>query len=69
MQFKDKKNSFSSLFAGCLLRFASAKNNKTDIRKSFESDLSTGTSRRNIRFTEKIRDKFRHRWLKATNSD
>jgi hypothetical protein len=68
MWFKDKNIRFAaSIAAGIILLAASFKKTKVDIRDQMAADLSTGASRRNIRFNEKIRAKFRHSWLKASN--
>jgi len=71
MQFRDKKNTtpLASILAGAFLFLAAFKKRKVDIRKEIAADLSTGHSRRNVRFNEKIRTAFRHRWLKPVNSE
>ncbi len=68
MQFRDKKKTkpLASIMAGAFLFLAALKKRKVDLRKEMAADLSTGHSRRNIRFNEKIRTAFRHRWLKPT---
>ncbi len=68
MQFRDNKT-FTSFFAGILLLFGAPKKPKADIRKELAKDLSTGFSRRSIRFNKGVRDKFRNHWLKVVDGD
>lgn len=56
------------MLAGAFLFLAAFKRPKADLRKEMAADLSTGHSRRNIRFNERIRTAFRPRWLKPADS-
>ncbi len=56
------------MLAGAFLFLAALKKRKVDLRKEMAADLSTGHSRRNIRFNEKIRTAFRTRWIKPFES-
>jgi hypothetical protein len=64
MRFKDKKTSFFGLLAaGFLLAGLLFKKRRADIKQELAGDLSTGSSRRNVRLNEKIRSRFRRNWL------
>lgn len=56
------------MLAGVFLFLASHKKRKVDLHNEIASDLATSHSRRNVRFNEKIRKTFRHRWLNILNS-
>jgi hypothetical protein len=66
MRFRGKRNSFFGLLAGGLLSLfgkAPAKARLDDFKRA---DFRTSTQRLGIRFSEKIRDVFRFKWLKAS---
>lgn len=64
MSLGTKINSFLSLFAGMLLSIfgkSPAKQTTADLQRA---EFKTSTQRLGIRFTERIRDVFRLRWLR-----
>lgn len=64
MSVRSKINSFVGLLAGGLLSIfskSSAKPTASDLRRM---EFKTSTQRLGVRFTEKIRQVFRFRWLK-----
>jgi len=66
MRFCTKINSFLGLLAAGLLSLfgkAPAKPAPDDLKRA---DFPTSTQRLGIRFSEKIRDVFRFKWLKAS---
>jgi hypothetical protein len=71
MRFCAKINSFLGLFAGWVLSFFGKSPSKTGADDLKRADFKTSTQNMGIRFSEKIRDVFRFRWLKIadTNED
>jgi hypothetical protein len=66
MRFCAKINSFLGLLAGWLLSLFGKSPPKPGIDDLKRADFKTSTQRLGIRFSEKIRDVFRFRWLKVT---
>jgi len=67
MRFCAKINSFLGLIAGWVLTLFGKSPSETGADDLKRADFKTGTQRLGIRFTEKIRDVFRFRWLKINN--
>jgi hypothetical protein len=67
MRIRSKINSLLGLLAGGILSLF-GKSPKTpgtdDLRRA---DFKTSTQRLGVRFSEKVRDVFRFKWLKMTN--
>lgn len=58
-----RRSSWLGMIAGTLMTLTGKqpKSKELDLKKH---DFSTSTQRKGIRFSERIRDTFRHRWLK-----
>lgn len=71
MRFCATINSFLGLIAGWVLSFFGKSLSKTSADDLKRADFKTSTQNLGIRFSEKIRDVFRFRWLKIadTNED
>jgi hypothetical protein len=66
MSLGDTINSFLAFVAGLVLAIfgkSPAKPTPSDLK---QADFKTSTQQMGIRFTEKIRDAFRFRWLKKS---
>ncbi|MHC4619652.1 MAG: hypothetical protein ACYTEQ_18045 [Planctomycetota bacterium] len=64
MSVRDKIGSFLGLLAGVILSMfgkSPARTTTDDLRRS---DFETSTQRLGVRFTERIRNVFRFRWLR-----
>jgi hypothetical protein len=66
MRFCGKTNSFFGLLAGGLLSLFGRTPSKAGLDDLKRADFTTSTQRLGIRFSEKIRDVFRFRWLKVS---
>lgn len=64
MSVRIKISSFLGLLAGILLAIFGKSRNKPTITDLKQAEFKTSTQRLGIRFTERIRDVFRFRWLK-----
>ena len=64
MSFRVKKNSFLGLLAAGLLSVFGKSPVKPAVDDFKRADFNTSTQRLGIRFSEKIRNVFRFRWLK-----
>jgi hypothetical protein len=63
MSIRAKTNSLIGFLAGCFLSiFGKSREPSTDDFK--QAEFKTSTQRLGVRFTEKIRDVFRFKWLK-----
>jgi hypothetical protein len=51
-------------YIGLVWRIFSLRKSKADSEQMRRMDYSTSTQRMGLRFTEKIRNTFRHRWLR-----
>ena len=71
MRFCAKINSFLGLVAGWLLSLFGKSLSKAGVEDLKHADFKTSTQHLGIRFSKKIRDVFRFRWLKVidTNQD
>jgi hypothetical protein len=67
MRFCAKINSFLGLLAGWLLSLFGKSPPKPVADDLRRADFKTGTQRLGVRFSEKIRDVFRFRWLKIAD--
>jgi hypothetical protein len=59
----DKKNSFLGLLAGSFLSLFGRSQQKTTVKDLKYVDFKTSTQQMGVRFTEKVRDVFRFKWL------
>jgi hypothetical protein len=59
-----KKSSWLGFLAGLAALFG--KRNKSAAEDMQKLEFKTSTQRMGIRFTDKIRDMFRHRWIKKS---
>jgi len=66
MRFCAKINSFLGLLAGWVLSLFGKSLSKTGADDLKRADFKTSTQNLGIRFSEKIRDVFRFKWLKIT---
>jgi len=64
MRFCAKINSFLGFLAGWVLSLFGKSLTKTDAEDLKRADFKTSTQNLGIRFSEKIRDVFRFRWIK-----
>ena len=67
MRFCTKINSFLGLLAGWLLSLFGKSPRKPVADDLKRADFKTSTQNMGIRFSEKIRDVFRFRWLKVAD--
>jgi len=67
MRFNSKINSFLGLLAGWLLSLFGKSPRKPVVDDLKRADFKTSTQHLGIRFSEKIRDIFRFRWLKVAD--
>jgi len=67
MRFCTKINSILGLFAAGLLSMFGKSPSKPAIDDLKRADFGTSTQRLGIRFSEKVRDVFRFRWLKLSS--
>ncbi|MGD8501821.1 MAG: hypothetical protein PVJ86_14310 [Phycisphaerales bacterium] len=67
MRLSDRINSFLGLLAAGLLSIFGKSPPKPAVDDLKRADFGTSTQRLGIRFSEKIRDVFRFRWLKVSN--
>jgi len=67
MRFYAKINSFLGLIAGWLLSLFGKSLPKPGAKDLKQADFKTSTQHLGIRFSEKIRDVFRFRWLKIAD--
>jgi hypothetical protein len=67
MRFHTKINSFLGLLAAGLLSLFGKSPSKPAADDLKRADFKTSTQRLGIRFSKKIRDVFRFRWLKLTD--
>ena len=67
MRFCTKINSILGLFAAWLISLFGKTPAKPTIDDLKRADFGTSTQRLGIRFSEKIRDVFRFRWLKFSS--
>ena len=68
MRFCDKINSFLGFLAGWVLSIF-GKSPRKSVTEDFKRvDFKTSTQHLGIRFSEKIRDVFRFRWLKIADT-
>jgi hypothetical protein len=67
MRFSTKINSFLGLLASGLLLLFGKSPSKTAADDLKRADFKTSTQRLGVRFSEKIRDVFRFRWLKLVD--
>jgi hypothetical protein len=67
MGFRTKINSFLGLLAAGLLSLFGKSPSKPAAEDLKRADFKTSTQHLGVRFTEKIRDVFRFRWLKLAN--
>jgi len=64
MRLRSKKSSFLGLLAAGLSSLFGTSPKKPDVDDLRRADFGTSTQRLGIRFSEKIRDVFRLKWLK-----
>ena len=64
MRFRTRANSFLGFLAGGLLSLFGKSSTKPRPEDLQRADFGTSTQRLGIRFSEKIRDVFRFKWLK-----
>ena len=64
MNLKLGKSAFLGSLAGALARVFGSRPKKPNIEDLKEADYPTSTSRLGVRFTEKIRNVFRFKWIK-----
>jgi hypothetical protein len=69
MRFCTKINSFLGFIAGGLLSLFGKSLPKTGTEDLKRADFKTSTQHLGVRFSEKIRDVFRFRWLKTADKD
>jgi hypothetical protein len=67
MRFCSKINSFLGLLAGWLLTLFGKSPRKPVVDDLKRADFKTSTQHMGVRFSEKIRDIFRFRWLKVAD--
>jgi hypothetical protein len=67
MRFCSKINSFLGLLAGWLLSLFGKSLRKPVVDDLKRADFKTSTQHMGVRFSEKIRDIFRFRWLKVAD--
>jgi len=67
MRFCSKINSFLGLLAGWLLTLFAKSPRKHVVDDLKRADFKTSTQHLGVRFSEKIRDVFRFRWLKVAD--
>lgn len=67
MRFCTKINSFLGLIAGWVLSLLGKSLPKTGVDDLKRADFKASTQHLGIRFSEKIRDVFRFRWLKIAD--
>jgi len=67
MRFCAKINSFLGLIAGWLLSLFGKSPRKSVVDDLKRADFKTSTQHMGVRFSEKIRDVFRFRWLKIAD--
>jgi len=67
MRFCSKINSFLGLLAGWLLSLFGKSHPKPVAEDLKRADFKTSTQHLGVRFSEKIRDVFRFRWLKIAD--
>jgi len=67
MRFCSKINSFLGLLAGWLLSLFGKSPPKPGVDDLKRADFKTSTQHLGVRFSEKIRDIFRFRWLKVVD--
>ena len=67
MRFCAKINSFLGFLAGWVLSLFGKSLSKTDAEDLKRADFKTSTQNLGIRFSEKIRDVFRFKWLKIAD--
>jgi len=67
MRFSAKINSFIGLIAGWLLSLFGKSPRKHVVDDLRRADFKTSTQHLGVRFSEKIRDVFRFRWLKIAD--
>ena len=63
MNLRYKINSFLSLIAGAFLTIFARSPDKPTVENYKRVDFKTSTQHLGVRFTEKIRDVFRFRWI------
>lgn len=68
MRFCAKINTFLGLLAGCVLSLFGKLPSKIDADDLKRADFKASTQHLGIRFSEKIRDVFRFRWLKKADT-
>ena len=61
---RKKTNSLFGFLAGCLLSLRTKRKSKVSSEDLERLDFPTSTQRVGIRFTERMRDVFRLRWLR-----
>ena len=66
MILRNKKSSRLGLLAGLAIFFSGRGKKKTAVQDMQKLEFKTNTRRIGIRFTDKIRDIFRHKWLKKS---
>ncbi|MHC4639911.1 MAG: hypothetical protein ACYTBV_20830 [Planctomycetota bacterium] len=64
MSFRNRYNSFVNTLAGCMLRLFGRNKGKITSEDLKRADFKTSTQGMGIRFTERIREVFRFKWLK-----
>ena len=64
MSARMKVNSFLGLVAAGILSLFGKKSGKVTTEDLQKAEFKTGTQRLGIRFSEKIRDVFRFRWIR-----
>jgi hypothetical protein len=69
MRFCGKINSFLGLIAGWLLSLFGKSLPKPETEDLKQADFKASTQHLGIRFSEKIRDVFRFRWLKIADTN
>ena len=69
MRFCAKINSFLGLIAGWILSLFGKSLPKSGVEDLKRADFKTSTQNLGLRFSEKIRDVFRFRWLKIADTN
>jgi hypothetical protein len=64
MSFRTRYNSFVGALVGCMLRLFGRNKDKITSEDLKRADFKTSTQGMGIRFTERIREVFRFKWLK-----
>jgi len=64
MSLQDKKRASLAFLAGLLSRLFVKSSTKPTVNDLKKTDFKTSTQDMGIRFTEKIRDVFRFRWIR-----